>query len=149
MGDGKGDGFCHPWMLQEHLVDFLRSDFLPTAIDDFPSAASEKKVAVLIEESEIPCPEPIACKRGLRRHRIAVVAGHDARAADHDLSGLTVGEQSSSFVHDGDVQTDWFAGRSGLAPPRGEGIGRDRCGSGFRHRIVLDHGRFEGRLQFH
>jgi hypothetical protein len=131
------------------VVDFLGGDFLPTAIDDFPYAAGEKKVPVVVEESEIPSLEPIACKRGLGRDRVAIVARHDARAPDYDLSRLTVCQQSSSLAHNRDVQTDWYAGRSGLAPGRRERIARDRCGSGFRHSIVLDHGRFEGRLQFH
>src|SRR5262245_5125393 len=148
MGDGKGDRLCHRWMFQEYFVDFLGGDFLPTAIDDFPYAASEKKVPVVVEEPEIPCLEPIACKRGRGRHGVAIVARHDARAAHYDLSGLTVGQQSPSFVHNRDLQTDWHAGRSGLAPGRREGIARDRRGSGFRHGIVLDHGRVEGRLQF-
>ena len=74
MGDGKGYGLCHRWMFQEHFVDFLGGDFLPTAIDDLPYAASEKQVAVVIEETKIPCLEPIACKCGLGRHRVAVVA---------------------------------------------------------------------------
>ena len=149
MGSGKGYSLCHGWMLQEHFVDFLRRDFFPTAIDDFPHAASEKKVAVVVEEPEIPGLEPIACKRGRCRAGVAVVARHDARAADHDLSGLTVGQQSACFVHNCDVQAYRYACRSGLAPARREGIARDRGGSGFRHRIVLDHGRAEGRLQFH
>ena len=74
MGDGKGYGLCHCWMFQEHFVDFLRGDFLPTAIDDLPYAACEKQVPVVIEETKISCLEPIACKRGLGRHRVAIVA---------------------------------------------------------------------------
>src|SRR6516162_755618 len=149
MRDGKGYGLGHRRMFQEYFVDFLWRDFLPTAIDDFPYAASEKKVAVVIEEPEIPGLEPIACKRGRCRYGVAIVARHDARAAHHDLSGLPVGQQSPRFVHNRDVQTDWHAGRSDLALCRREGIARDRGGSGFRHRIVLDHGCFEGRFQFH
>src|SRR6266446_6881466 len=79
MGSGKGYSLCHGWMLQEHFVDFLRRDFFPTAIDDFPHAASEKKVAIVVEEPEIPGLEPIACKRGRCRAWVAVVARHDAR----------------------------------------------------------------------
>ena len=44
MGDGKGYGLCHRRMFQEHFVDFLWGDFLPTAIDDLPYAAREKQV---------------------------------------------------------------------------------------------------------
>ena len=74
MRNGKGYGLCHRRMFQEHFVDFLWGDFLPTAIDDLPDAASEKQVPVVIEETEIPRLEPIARKRGLGRHRVAVVA---------------------------------------------------------------------------
>ena len=67
VGDGKGYGLCHRRMFQEHVVDFLRGDFLPAAIDDLPYAAGEKQVPVVIEETEIPGLEPIAGKRGLGR----------------------------------------------------------------------------------
>ena len=81
-------------------------------------AAREKQVPVVIEETEIPGLEPIAGKRGLGRHWVAVVARHDARATDDDLAGLAAGQQSPSFVHDRDVQTHWYADRTRLALAR-------------------------------
>ena len=90
VGDGKGYGLCHRRMFQEHFVDFPRGDLLPTAINHFPYAACEKQVTVVIEETQVPCLEPIACKRGLGRNGVASVARHDARAADNDLSSLSV-----------------------------------------------------------
>ena len=54
VGDGKGYGLCHRRMFQEHFVDFLRGDFLPTAIDDLLAAAGEKQVSVVIEKTHDP-----------------------------------------------------------------------------------------------
>ncbi len=130
MGDGKGYGLCHRRMFQKHFVDFPRGDFLPAAIDHLPYAAGEKQVPVVIEETEIPGLEPIACKRGLGRRRVAVVARHDARAPDNDLSGLAAGQQSPSFVHDRDVQIHRYADRTRLALARRQRIARDGRGSG-------------------
>ena len=148
VGDGKGYGLCHRRMFQEHFVDFLRGDFLPTAIDDLPYAAREKQVPVVIEETKIARLEPIACKRGLGRHWVAVVARHDACAPDDDLAGLAAGQQSPSFVHDRDVQIHRYADRTGLALARRQRIARDGRGSGFRHPVELDHGGLESLLQF-
>ena len=64
----------------------------------------EKEVPVVVEEAEIAGPEPVAGKSGLGRHRVAVVACHDACAPNDNLASLAVREQGASFVHDRDVQ---------------------------------------------
>src|SRR5258706_604834 len=80
-GTGKGYRLCHRRMLQQHVVDFLRGYFLPTAIDDLAYAPSEKQVPVVIEETNISCLEPIACKCGHGRGLVAVVGRHNALAS--------------------------------------------------------------------
>ena len=146
--DGKGYGLRHRRVLEEHVVDFLRGDFFPAAIDDLLAAAHEKQVTVVIEKAVVSGLEPIARKRGLVRLRGAVVARHDARAAHYDLPGLSAGQQSSSFAHDCDVQPQRHADRTRLAPARRQRTDRDRRGSGFRHAVKIDHGRFENTLHF-
>ncbi len=148
VGDGKGYRLCHRRMLQQHVVDFLRGYFLPTAIDDLAYAPSEKQVPVVIEETNISCLEPIACKCGHGRGLVAVVGRHNALASHHDLARLAAGQQSPSLVHDRDVQTHREADRTGLAPARWQRIARDKCGSSFRHAIRLDHAGLESLLQF-
>ena len=146
MGDRKGHGLCDRRMLQQDFVNFVRGDFLPTAIDHFPSAAGKKQVPVVIEETKIACLEPIARKGRLGRHCIAIVARHDAGAPDDDLAGLAAGQQNPSLVHDRDVQIHRDAGRTGLALARRQRIARDERRSGFRHPVGFDHGRLERPL---
>ena len=80
-------------MFQEHFVDFPRREFLATAVDDLLLATDENQVSVVIEKTVIPRLEPIANKRGLVRHRVAVVPRHDTRASDDDLPRLPSGQQ--------------------------------------------------------
>src|SRR5262245_8711252 len=131
MGHGKSYSLRHRWMFSEDFVDFLCSDFLPTAINDLPDAARKKEVPVVIDETKIPCLKPIACKRGLGRHWVAVVARHDAFAPDNDLARLAASQKSASFIHNRNVQTHRYASRSGLALGWREGIAGDQCGRGF------------------
>src|SRR5882724_9331787 len=105
-------------MVQEHFVDFLRGDFLPTAIDYLAYTAREKQVPVVIEVTKISRIEPIACKRGLGRPWVAVVARRDACAPDDHLARLAAGQQSPSFVHDRNIQTHSYANRTRLALAR-------------------------------
>src|SRR5215475_3034421 len=118
MRDGKGYSLCHRWMVQQNFIDFLRGDFLATAIDDLPYSAHEKQIGVSIEVTEISCLEPIACKSGVGRSRIAIIAGGDACSPDYDLACPTAGQQSTPFAHDGDVQARRYADRTCFAPMR-------------------------------
>lgn len=110
VGHGKGCGFRHRRMFQEHFVDFPRREFLATAVDDLLLATDQNQVSVVVEKTVIPRLEPIAHKRGLVRHWITVVPRHDARATDDDLPRLPSGQQCPSVVHDRNVQTHRYAG---------------------------------------
>src|SRR5262249_47808357 len=146
VGDGKCHGLRHRWMLQDDVFDFLRGDFLPAAIDSFEYAPGKKQVPVVIEETEIAGLEPIAGKRGLGRHWVAVIARCDAYAPYDDLARPAAGQQSPSFVHDRDVQIPWEADRTELALARRQRIASNVRGSGFRHSVALDHRGLEGLL---
>ena len=146
--DGKGYGFRDCRMFEQRFVDFPRSYFLPTAIDHFPHTARQKQVSVLIEKALVAGLEPIARKRRLCRDRIAVVAWHDARAADGNLASLATRQRCPSFVHDRNIQLHRYADRARLALARRHRITCDRCGSSFRHAVKLDHRGLEGSFQF-
>ena len=105
--DGKGYGLRHRFMIQEHFIDFLWGDFFPAAIDHLAYAAGQKQIAVIIKVADITGLEPIAGKRDLGCFRVAIVARRDACTPDDDLAGLAAGQQSSSFVHDRDIQNGW------------------------------------------
>src|SRR5215510_5576222 len=147
MGDGEGDGLGHCWMVQQHFVDFLWSDLLPAAIDHLAYAAREKQITVVVEITEISCLEPIADKRRVGCPRVAIIACHNGCTLHDDLTGLAVGQQSSSFVHDRDIQDRWQPDRTRLALAWRQRIARDRRGSDFRHPVPLDHRALESSLE--
>ena len=139
VGDGKGYGLCNSWMVQQHFVDFLGSDFFAAAIDNLACAAHKKEVPVVVEVTEISCLEPIAGKRGLGRLRIAFVAHRDASAPDDDLTGPAARQQSPSFVHDRDIQDSRQPDRTRLALVRRQRIACNGRGSDFGHPVRFDH----------
>ena len=134
-------------MFEQHVIDFLRGDLLPTAIDDLPAASHDEQISVIVEKTLVPGLEPATRECGLIRRWVAVVAGHDNRAADDDLPCLAVRQQSSRFVHDCEVQIHWHADGTRLAPERRQRIARERPGSGLGHRITIDHTGLKGSLQ--
>src|SRR6266446_10155098 len=105
-------------MLQQHVVHFLGSDFLPTAIDDLADAAGQKQVPVVVEETKIPSLEPIACKRRGGCGLVALVGRHYTRTSHDDLADQAPRQQGSPFVHERDVQTRRQADRTWLTLAR-------------------------------
>ena len=112
-------------MVEDYFIDFLRGDFLSTAIDHLAAAAHEKQVPVVIEVTEVSCLEPIAGKCGFVRLRVAVVSLRDACTPDDDLARLAAAQQSPLFVHDRDIQHRWYSDRTRLAPKWRQRIARD------------------------
>ena len=134
-------------MIQEHFIDLLWCDFFPTAIDHLAYAAREKQIAVVVEVTEISCLEPIADKRRVGCPRMTIIARRDACTPHNDLTRLAAGQQSSSFIHDRDIQDRWQPDRTRLALARRQRIARDRRGSDFRHPVPLDHRALESSLE--
>src|SRR6202007_2974915 len=134
-------------VFEEHFVDFLWSDFLSTAIDDFIATAHEKQVAVVIKKTQVPRLEPITREGARARHGIAVVARRHTRPADDDLPRLTSGQECLRLIHDRDLQTHWHADRTRFALARRQRIAGYRSGSGLRHAVSLDRSGLESLLQ--
>src|SRR3954447_19587328 len=105
MGDSKSHGLHHLGMLEEHLFNFRRSNFLSASIDNLLAAAHEKQVPIVIEKTAVPCLEPVTREGGPSRYWVPVVTPHNASTTDDNLPRLTAREESSILVQDRDIQT--------------------------------------------
>src|SRR5262249_51642437 len=136
----------HGRVVEQHLIDFLWSNFLPAAIDHLANAADQKQKSVGVEMTEVSRLEPTACKGGLGRAWIPVIALRNACASNDDLARLSGGQQPSSLVHDRNVQNRWDADRARLAQM--EWITCDRGRGDFRHSVPFDHRTLKRSFEF-
>src|SRR5262245_35895218 len=102
IGDGEANGFRDAGMLEQNGIDFQGRDFLPAAVDQFLQPASERQIAVGVENALITSAKIAAAEGAGVGLGIVAIAVHHVFALDRDFALLSAGQLIAPVVENDD-----------------------------------------------
>src|SRR5215813_13438051 len=138
VGHGKGNGLRDRRVAHQRLIDFAGGDLLAAAVDDLLEAPANEDVTVVIDKPFISRAKPSFREHGVSKAWITFVTGHDARAANDDLTAFARREPVAAFIHYGNLRSCGEPDRTEFARARRKAIRGDLMG-GLCHPVGLDH----------
>ena len=147
MGDAKAHYLTHSRMVHQYFIDFTRTDFFTTTVDDFFQPASDADVALAVHHTLVARAKPALGEIFRIGLVVVFIARGDVGAANHNFTGAASRQQLTFGVHDGHFGTGWQTHGARLAF-----TGRQRVTSHlmrrFGHAIGFNDGRMKRGFKF-
>jgi hypothetical protein len=143
--DAKNRRLGHGGMAHQDLIDLVRHDLLPAAVDDLIAPPGEVEVAELVQDPQVTGAKPPAGeKRGRIRLGIIQITRENPRPAHGDLPAFVLADRIATLIDELDVAPRLSDSSRHAVQRRVPFAGDPRC---FGHAIAIENGTTERLLQ--